>query len=79
MNWQILLNAILIPSCLTDMKTETEQTRVPQYDVELKLAALEILKWKAVAELLYAVRGCHKTEHRRQMAEAAFLKAKGKP
>ena len=48
--------------------------RVPQYDVELRLAAAAVEEWKAIAFRLYSVRGCHKNEQRRIGAEAAYLK-----
>lgn len=52
-----------------------EQERVPQYDVELRLAEEEIAKWKDIARRLYLARGCKKREHLRINAEAAYLKA----
>ena len=48
--------------------------RVPQYDMELKLAAAAVAQWREIAGRLYAVRGCHKNELRRIQAEAAYLK-----
>jgi hypothetical protein len=53
-----------------------EQERVPQYDIELKLAGDEIAKWKDIARRLYLARGCKKREHLRITAEAAYLKYK---
>ena len=52
-----------------------EQERVPQYDMELRLAGEEIVKWKDIARRLYLARGCKKREHLRINAEAAYLKA----
>lgn len=50
-----------------------ESLKIPQYDVELKLAASAIEEWKDVARRLYLAKGCHKGEKLRILAEHAYL------
>ena len=46
--------------------------RVPQYDVELRLADEAVREWMAMAARLKSVVGCRATEKRRAAAEMAY-------
>ena len=43
--------------------------RVPQYDVELRLAEQYLEEWQSVAKQLFEAMGCRRREMRRQAAE----------
>ena len=50
------------------------EQRVPQYDVELKMAHAALNDWQIVARNLYKVMSLRKTELRRVTAENAYTK-----
>ena len=52
------------------------ESKVPQYDVELRLASEAVREWREMADALYAVRDCSKREHRRRAAENRYLRLK---
>jgi hypothetical protein len=45
-----------------------------QHDEEIRLARESAKEWQQMAFRLYSVLGCSRREHRRQMAEAQYLK-----
>ena len=50
------------------------EQRVPQYDIELKMAHAALNDWQIVARNLYKVMSLRKTELRRVTAENAYTK-----
>lgn len=50
------------------------ERRVPQYDIELKMAEAALNDWQIVARNLYKVMSLRKTELRRVTAENAYTK-----
>jgi len=50
------------------------ERRVPQYDIELKMAEAALNDWQIVARNLYRVMSLRKTELRRVTAENAYTR-----
>lgn len=74
-DWHTACENIITQACYE----YAESLRVPQYDVELRLAGEEIAKWKEIARRLYLARGCKKNEHLRIQAEYAYTQASNVP
>jgi len=65
---------LLESECVDIIEAVRKTCSVPQYDIELKLAAELVAQWRSVAKQLHAAIGLSRRERRRLAAENAFRK-----